>query len=88
MESANPMVDIYDDVFSDIDPTYSTIPDMHSTNYQQRYSVYMVFKNTHTYARRIYSYSLFSWFKSVFIELPYDHGLVVCQIIVHVIKES
>ena len=43
MESAIPMVDIYDDVFGDIDPTYSTVPDMHPTNYQQRYSVYMVF---------------------------------------------
>ena len=40
LESAIPMVDIYDDVFSDIDPTYSTIPDIDPTNDQQRYGVY------------------------------------------------
>ena len=41
LESAIPMVDIYDDVFGDIDPTYSTIPDIGTTNNQQRYSVYI-----------------------------------------------
>ena len=73
-------MDIYDDVFGDIDPTYSTIPDIDPTNDQQRYGVYMVNIKEHTYAyaQRIYSHSiLFSWFKSVFIlEQPYDHGLV------------
>ena len=37
LESAIPMVDIYDDVFGDIDHTYSTIPDIDTTNDQQRY---------------------------------------------------
>ena len=37
LESAIPMVDIYDNVFGDIDPTYSTIPDIDPTNNQQRY---------------------------------------------------
>jgi hypothetical protein len=32
LESAIPMVDIYDDVFGDIDHTYSTIPDIDPTN--------------------------------------------------------
>ena len=31
VERAIPMVDIYDDVFGDIDPTYSTIADMDPT---------------------------------------------------------
>ena len=43
LESAIPMVDIYDDVFCDIDPTYSTIPDIGTTNNQQRYGEYIVF---------------------------------------------
>ena len=34
------MVNIYDHVFGDIDPTYSTIPDIDPTNDQQRYSEY------------------------------------------------
>ena len=37
LESAIPMVNIYDDVFGDIDHTYSTIPDIDTTNDQQRY---------------------------------------------------
>jgi hypothetical protein len=35
------MVDIYDDVFGDIDHTYSTIPDIDPTNDQQSSSVYV-----------------------------------------------
>ena len=42
LESAIPVVDIYDDVFGDIDHTYSTIPDIDPTNDQQRYSVYKI----------------------------------------------
>ena len=42
LESAIPMVDIYDDVFGDIDPTYSTIPDIDPTKNQQRYSVWYI----------------------------------------------
>ena len=37
------MVDIYDDVVGDIDPTYSTIPVIDPTNDQQKYSVYMAY---------------------------------------------
>ena len=42
LESAIPMVDIYDNVFGDIDPTYSTIPDIDPTKNQQRYSVWYI----------------------------------------------
>ena len=42
MESAIPMVDIHDDVFRDIDPTYSTIPDIDPAKDLQRYSEYKI----------------------------------------------
>ena len=42
LESAIPMVDIYDDVFGDINHTYSTIPDIDPTKVQQRYSEYII----------------------------------------------
>ena len=67
LENALPMVDIYDDVFGDIDPTYSTIPVIDPINNQQRYIVCIIMVylynitnvRTHIYIRTMHILSIY-----------------------------